>query len=260
MIVEIVKQKPLIISMAKREIGNLYVGSLLGILWAFIHPLTMILVFWFIFSVGFRVQPSKDVPFVVWLTAGMAPWFYFAGIINGSASVVVAHANLVKKTLFPSEILPIVKIISNLVTHGFFVFLILLLLLFYQFGISLYWLQAIYYLCCLWIIALGLSWAISAINVFVRDVTHLVAVIIQVGFWATPIFWDINMMPERVQLVLKLNPMYYIVQGYRDSFIYQVPFWHHPYQTIYFWVLSLVLLMAGARIFLRMKPQFADVL
>lgn len=94
MVFELIKQKPLIKSLAKREIANLYVGSLLGIFWAFIHPLTMILVFWFIFSVGFRVQPSKDVPFVVWLTAGMAPWFYFASIINGCASVVVAHANL----------------------------------------------------------------------------------------------------------------------------------------------------------------------
>jgi lipopolysaccharide transport system permease protein/teichoic acid transport system permease protein len=260
MVAELFRQKPLIISLAKREIANLYVGSALGILWAFIQPLTMILVFWFIFSVGFRVQPSRDVPFVVWLTAGMAPWFYFASIVNGCSSVVVGHANLVKKTLFPSEILPLIKVISNLVTHGFFVSLILLLILIYRIGFSLYWLQAFYYLCCLWIIALGLAWAISAVNVFVRDITHLVAVIIQVGFWATPIFWDIHMMPEQVQFILKLNPLYYIVQGYRDSFIYHVPFWQHPYQTIYFWVLSLFLLVAGAKIFLRLKPQFADVL
>lgn len=246
--------------MARREIGNLYVGSLLGVLWALIHPLAMILVFWFIFSVGFRVQPTNDVPFVVWLTAGMAPWFYFAAIITGSSSVVVAHANLVKKTLFPSEILPIVKIISNLVTHGFFVSLLLVLILCYRLGISLYWLQAFYYLFCLWVIALGISWAISSVNVFVRDITHLVAIVIQIGFWATPIFWDINMMPERVRLILKLNPIYYIVQGYRDSFIYHVPFWHYPYQTIYFWAFSLLCLVIGARVFQRLKPQFADVL
>jgi len=256
----IIKQRPLIVSLAKREVATQYIGSLLGILWAFIHPLVMILVFWFIFSVGFRVKPMNDVPFVVWLTAGMAPWFYFAGIINGSASVVVANANLVKKTLFPSEVLPIVKIISNLVTHGFFILLLLVLILFYQLEISFYYFQVVYYLICLWVIALGFSWATAAINVFIRDVTHLVAIVIQVGFWATPIFWDSNMMSERIQFILKLNPVYYIVQGYRESFIYFVPFWHHPYQSLYFWVFSLVMLVLGARIFLKMKPQFADVL
>ena len=256
----IIKHWPLVVSLARREVATQYIGSLLGILWAFIHPLTMILVFWFIFSVGFRVKPLNDVPFVVWLTAGMAPWFYFAGIINGSASVVVANANLVKKMLFPSEVLPVVKIISHLVTHLFFVALLLLLILFHQLGISLYYFQVFYYLVCLWCFALGISWTIAAINVFIRDVTHLVAVVIQVGFWATPIFWDINMMPERIQLILKLNPVYYVVQGYRESFIYYIPFWHHPYQSLYFWSFSLALLYFGARIFLKMKPQFADVL
>lgn len=260
MLAEIINQKPLIASLAKREIATQYAGSLLGILWAFIHPLTMILVFWFIFSVGFRVKPLNDVPFVVWLTAGMAPWFYFAGIINGSASVVVGHANLVKKTLFPSEILPVVKIISHLVTHGFFALLLLFLIVVHGLEISIYYFQACYYLVCLWVLSLGISWAISAINVFIRDVTHLVAVVIQVGFWATPIFWDINMMPPNVQIILKLNPVYYIVQGYRDSFITFIPFWHHPYQTVYFWTFSLLVLVVGARIFMKMKPQFADVL
>jgi lipopolysaccharide transport system permease protein/teichoic acid transport system permease protein len=192
------KHQLLIWALAKREVSSQYIGSLLGILWAFIHPLTMILVFWFIFSVGFRVKPLNDVPFVVWLTAGMAPWFYFAGIINGSVSVVVANANLVKKTIFPSEVLPVVKIISNLVTHAFFVLLLLILIFFYQLEISFSYFQVIYYLVCLWVLALGFSWAVAAINVFIRDVNHLVAIIIQVGFWATPIFWDITMMPDHV--------------------------------------------------------------
>lgn len=257
---DIIKNKPLISSLARREVATQYIGSLLGILWAFIHPLTMILVFWFIFSVGFRVKPMSDVPFVVWLTAGMAPWFYFAGVINGSASVVVANANLVKKMRFPSEILPLVKLISNLVTHVFFVALLLFLILVHRLGVSVYYFQVVYYLICLWILALGISWMVSAINVFIRDVTHLVAIVIQVGFWATPIFWDINMMSDKIQLILKLNPVYYIVQGYRDSFIYFVPFWNYPYQTLYFWCFSLLVLLLGSRIFVKLKPQFADVL
>jgi len=110
------------------------------------------------------------------------------------------------------------------------------------------------------VFALGFGWAVSALNVFVRDVGQIVAVIIQVGFWATPILWDISIMPLKVQMIFKLNPMFYIVQGYRESFIYFSPFWRHPYQTLYFWVVAVTILVIGALIFKKLKPQFADVL
>ncbi len=260
LIQQIVGQRQLIFSLSNREIASQYIGSLLGIVWAFIHPLIMILVFWFIFSVGFRVRPTNDVPFVVWLTAGMAPWFYFSTVLTGATSVVVGNANLVKKTLFPSEILPIVKCISGLVTHVFFVIILMALIFLQQLDLTFYFFQSIYYLFCMLALVLGLSWLLAACNVFIRDVAHLVAIIVQVGFWATPIFWDINIMPQKVQQILKLNPVYYFVQGYRESFIYFIPFWKHPYQTLYFWVVTLSLFIIGAYVFKRLQPQFADVL
>ena len=90
-------QKHLIISMAKREVATQYVESLLGFIWTFINPMVMIFVFWVVFSVVFRVQPMKDVPFVVWLTAGMAAWFVFAEIVNGSVGTIVSNAHSIKK-------------------------------------------------------------------------------------------------------------------------------------------------------------------
>ena len=125
---------------------------------------------------------------------------------------------------------------------------------------SFYYIQFFYYLLYMAILALGLGWAFSALNVFIRDIGQIVGVVMQVGFWATPIFWDINMMPPKVQMILKLNPMFYIVQGYRESFIYFVPFWRHPYQTLYFWLVTLTVFVCGALIFKKLKPQFADVL
>ena len=110
------------------------------------------------------------------------------------------------------------------------------------------------------IFALGLSWAVSALNVFIRDIAQIVGVILQLGFWATPIFWDINIMPSNIKWLLKLNPMFYIVQGYRDSFIYFTPFWLHPLQTIFFWAITILTFVIGALIFKNLKPQFADVL
>ena len=256
----VLSQHHLILSMARREVASQYIGSLLGFFWTFINPAVMVLVFWFVFSVGFKTQPMNNVPFVVWVTAGLAAWFFFAETISGSAGVVVAYSHLVKKTVFKPQILPVVKIISCLVTHAVFLIVLLGLIAFQDMPFSVYFFQAVYYLFCLCVLSLGLSWAFSALNVFIRDVAKVVAVLIQVGFWATPIFWDINIMSPRIQQALKLNPVYYVIQGYRESFIYFKPFWEHPLLSLYFWGVTLITLVVGALIFQRLKPQFADVL
>jgi len=253
-------QKNLIVTMARREVATQYVGSLLGFVWTFISPMVMILVFWVVFSIGFRVKPTNDVPFVVWLTAGMAAWFVFADIVNGCTGALVANTHLIKKTLFHSQILSVIKIVACLITHSVFLLLLVGLIAFHRLPFSLYYFQFLYYVLCMCVLSLGLGWALSALNVFIRDVGQIVAVALQMGFWATPIFWDIHMMPPKLQFILKLNPMFYIVQGYRDSFIYFCPFWSHPYLTLYFWGLTLFIFVMGALIFQKLKPQFADVL
>jgi len=253
-------QKHLIVSMAKREVATNYVGSFLGFIWTFIHPIVLIFVFWVVFSVGFRVQPKNDVPFVVWLTAGIAVWFVFADIVNGSSGVIVSNAHLIKKTLFHSQILPVIKIVSCLITHSIFLLILFGLIIFQKMPFSFYYLQFLYYLFCVSVLALGISWIVSSLNAFIRDVGQIVAVVLQMGFWATPIFWDIQMMPPGIQTIFKCNPMFYIVQGYRESFIYFTPFWNHPVQTLYFWSVSALFFVAGALIFKKLKPQFPDVL
>ena len=253
-------QSHLIITMARREVATQYVGSMLGFIWTFINPMVMIFIFWVVFSLGFRVQPKNDVPFVVWLTAGMASWFVFVDIVNGSSRMIVENAHLIKKTLFHSQILPVIKIISCLITHSIFLMVLLGLIIFTKMPFSLYYFQFLYYLFCMVVLALGISWIVSSLNVFLRDVGQIVAVLLQMGFWATPIFWDIQMMPAGIQAIIKWNPMFYIVQGYRESFIYFSPFWHHPIQTLYFWIVAATLLVVGALIFKKLKPHFADVL
>jgi len=253
-------QKSLIISLAKREVANQYIGSFLGFIWTFIHPAVLIFVFWVVFSVGFRVQPTNDVPFVVWLTAGLSAWFIFAEIVGGSASSVVANAHLVKKTLFHSQTLPVVKIASCLIKHSIFLSVLFCLIVILNLPFSLYYLQFIYYLFCMIVLSLGIGWTVAALNVFIRDVGQVVNVVLQVGMWATPILWDINIMPSNIQMILKLNPMFYIVQGYRESFIYFSPFWNHPLLTLYFWIVAITMFVLGAYIFKKLKPHFADVL
>jgi ABC-type polysaccharide/polyol phosphate export permease len=256
----IIEKRRLILSMAKRQVASQYVGSWLGVVWTFIQPLVMICVFWFVFSVGFKSRPMNDVPFVVWLTAGMAPWFAFSDIVIGCTGVISNHAHLIKKTIFPSQILPIVHLVASLVTHGVFLLVLIGLITFQGLPFSWYYFQFLYYLCGLALLALGLGWGFAALRPFLSDIGHIVTIMMQIGFWATPIFWDINMMSAKIQFWLKLNPMYYIIQGYRDSFIGFVPFWHHPFYTLYFWLVTGVALVIGTTVFKKLKPQFADVL
>jgi len=256
----IARNRQLIVSISRREVANQYVGSLLGFIWTFINPLVLIFVFWVVFSVGFRVQPTNDVPFVVWLTSGLAVWFAFADIVGGSVGAVVANSHLVKKMVFPTQILPVVKIVSSLVTHSIFLTVLVGLILLQAMPLSFYFFQALYYFFCMAVLALGIGWIVAALNVFIRDIGHVVALAIQIGMWATPILWDIGIMPQRVQMVLKLNPMFYVVQGYRESFIYFVPFWHHPLLTVYFWGVAGSIFLLGVYVFSKFKPQFADVL
>ncbi len=246
--------------MAKREVAIQYAGSLLGVLWTFFHPVALIFIFWIVFSVGYKMRPTHNVPFVVWLTAGMSAWFVFVDIINGSARTIITNSLLVKRTLFPSQILPVITIVSCLITHLVFLSVLGVLIILQKMSFSLYYFQFLYYLLLLCTLALGIGWIVSALNVFIRDIGQIVSVILQIGFWATPVFWDIAIMPHKVQQIVKLNPMFYVVQGYRDSFIYFKPFWQHPYQALFFWTFTLIIFASGALIFKKLKPQFAEAL
>jgi len=159
------QKRQLIAGMAKRDVRSQYVGSFLGLFWSIIHPVVMISVFWFVFSIGFKAKPMSDVPFVVWLTAGLAPWYLFSDIVNGSTNIVVAHAHLIKKNIFYPQILPFVKICSALVVHFVFLGVLCLLILFQDVTVTFWIIQAVYYLFCLIVLSLGLSWMLSALNV-----------------------------------------------------------------------------------------------
>lgn len=256
----ILSKQSLIAAMARRELANKYVGSYIGFFWTIINPIVTIFILWAIFSVGFKVKPVGDAPFVIWLTAGMAAWYCFATILTDSTNCIVDYTQLIKKTQFPASILPIVKVVSALMIHGIFLSILIFLLIFERMPVSLYFIQFLYYLFCMLVLALGFGWLLAAINVFLRDTSLIVGVVLQLGFWATPIFWDLSIMPESWQFYFKLNPMFYIVQGYRESFIYFEPFWNHPYQTIYFWAVTGFVLSLGIYVFKKSRPHFADAL
>ena len=264
----LLENRKLILNLAKNDYKKKFAGSYLGIIWAFIQPVVTVLVYWFVFEVGLNSKASDlrtgaEVPFVIWLMAGLIPWFYFQEAWNGGTNVLVEYAYLVKKVVFKIETLPVVKLLSALFTHLFFVAFTIVLFSLMGYTPDLYTLQVLYYSFCMVLLVAGLVYATSAVVVFFRDLSQVGGIMLQVGVWVTPIMWDINTMvkiPRWAVAILKLNPMYYIVNGYRDALINKIGFWEHPGMTVYFWALTLVLLFVGTGIFKRLRVHFADVL
>lgn len=246
--------------MVIREIRTRYAGTRGGFFWSVVNPLMVILVYWFVFSSFFRIHPPGDTPFIVVYLCGMIPWTLFSESILSSTNSITSNTNLVKKTLFPTEILPVVNFFASCITHVIMLILLFLLLWFNNISFSIYNIQFIYYAFGLFIFVTGLGWLFSAINVFYRDTSQILGVLISIWFWLTPVVWTMDMVPQQYQFFLTLNPMYYIVDGYRASFINHTPFWENANIGIYFWALSLVLFIIGGLVFKQLKPDFPDVL
>ncbi len=250
----------LLISLTKNDFRQKYLGSFLGIAWAFIQPMITVLIFWFVFQVGFKSQPVNDVPFILWLVAGMFPWFFFADAISNATNAVLENSYLVKKIVFKVSFLPLIKIFSALIVHLFFILFMYGLFMTYGYSFDIHWLQVLYYLGAVIVLILGFSYITSAVVVFFKDMGQLVAMLLQFGFWMTPIFWTMGMIPERFHWLLKLNPLVYIIEGYRDSMINHIWFWEKPMLGLYFWIVTAIMIVFGFSTFRKLKPHFADVL
>lgn len=247
-------------TMAITEIRSRYVDTLGGLIWALVHPLLIILVYWFVFSVGFKVTPPGGVPFIVVFLSGFIPWIIVNETLMGNANIIQANSHLVTKTVFPTEILPVVRLLVSMVTH-FVMLLVLLVIMFVSdISFSVYNFQFIYYLFALTVFILGLSWLFSSINLFFRDTAHILQALLPLWFWLTPIVWFRDMIPQKYQWLLDLNPLVYIVEGYRKSFIYHSPFWEDLHSAAYFWAVGLTAFVVGGLVFRKLKPEFAEVL
>ncbi|WP_321531227.1 ABC transporter permease [uncultured Desulfuromonas sp.] len=259
-VVSLYRSRGLIVQLTARDFKTRYLGSYLGLLWAFVQPVVTIAIFWFVFEVGFKSAPVGDFPFILWLICGMIPWFFFADTLSMASNSIVENSHLVKKVVFRVSMLPLIKLLSALLIHVFFVAMIFAFFSAYGYAPTWCSLQVFYYSVCLCVLLVGLSWLSAALMVFLKDLGQMIAIGLQFGFWLTPIFWSLEMIPEGYRFYLKLNPFFYIVQGYRDSFIHHVWFWQHPVYTVYYWAVTLVVFVSGALVFTRLRPHFADVL
>ncbi len=249
-----------ICSLAYSDFRARFSGSYLGMFWGIIQPLSTILLFWFVFQVGFRSNPIGDVPFILWLSAGMIPWNYFYDAWFGGTSSFTAYGYIVKKVVFKVEMLPLVKALSSAIMNGIFNVILLAIYSLYGEFPGAHIVDMLYFSLCIFALSLGLSFFTATLNVFMKDIGHFLGIILQFLMWMTPMMWDYHMIPDRFSWFYKLNPLHYVVNGYRESLINDYWFFHRYQLMIYFWIVSAIFLLLGYHLMKKLKPHFADVL
>lgn len=239
-----------------------FAGSYFGIIWAFIQPMVLILLYLFVFQVAFPANPvAGDHPYVLWLISGLVPWLFFAEAVVNSTNCLLEYSYLVKKIVFPVGILPLVKIMSSLFVHLFFILFSGFVSAIMRHFSGVYLIQILYYLFCLIVLVTSIGFLTSSILPFFKDFFPIVNIFIQIGMWLTPILWDVeNLQNNMLKNLMKVNPVAYIVQGYRQSFLGIDWFWEHPVYNIIFWVEIVLIGSIGIISFRKMTPHFADVL
>ncbi len=257
--IDLINSRQKVIEMTRQDFRRKYLGSYLGLFWAFIHPLTMIAIYWFVFSVGFKSSNINGVNFIVWFICGITPWFFISDAITNATGAIIEYSFLLKKMAFNIGMLPVVKILSAFILNSFFI-LITLIITYYYIKPSVYNFQILYYLLSSFAFVTGVTFITSSIIVFMKDVGQIVAIVLQLLFWCTPIVWQSKIIPQNYEFLLVLNPIHYIVEGYRDSLINHIWFWQRPGITLYFWCITLIFLFMGFSLFRRLRPHFADVI
>jgi len=256
----IVHYRRSIASLAIRIFQTKFIGTGIGPLWMILQPLATILVFWMVFSLGFKAVGPHGSSFVAYFISAYLPWSYLTETLNSSTNTLLANRHLVKKMVFPTETLPLVEILAA--SFGHLVLLVITLIFLWLTGTPPSWrlAQLPYAYACLVCLALGLSWLLSAINVFHRDVGQSLAVVLNFWFWATPVVWSVDMLPLAWKPLLNFNPAYHIIEGYRSALLASTSLWDDPTQALAFWSLTISIGAMGAYVFRRLKPQFADVI
>ena len=252
---QLYQYRQLLKSNVRKEIRGKYKGSFLGVLWSFMNPLLMTLVYAIVFPFLLRNGQPHYTTFIV---IAILPWNWFTTCISQGTPTILHNGGIIKKVFFPREVLPISIVTSGLVNFLISCIIIAIFLICSGIGFSLNILYLPLIIITQYILMLGLILITSSINVYIRDVEYIVNFIMSMVFYATPILYSIEMFPVRFRQFLRFNPMVTIIESYRNIFYYQKSP-NFQYLGLVF-VGSCILLWLGFRIFNKLQKGFAEEL
>lgn len=256
-----------IFSIARYELLADMRDSKLGLFWNFAHPFIQVLTYWFAFGILFErnaiTYKGMTIPYLYWMLGGMSVWFFMSPSITNGCNAVFSKTAVITKMKFPVSILPATVIMQELFNHCCILVIVFIVNCVGGYYPTIHWLGLIYYLLAAVIFAISLSMTTSVLNMLARDTRKTVLAFMRLLLYLTPILWNVKRLdnlPRIVQLIIKANPIYYIVQGYRDCFFYHKGFMYYRSSMIAFWIVTLVLFGIGSHMMYKYKNKFIDMI
>ena len=252
---KIYKYRELLKTNVKKEIRGRYKNSFLGILWSFLNPLLQLAVYSVIFG---ALLAGGDKTYHIYICVALIPWTYFTTTISQAAFTIIGNGDIIKKVYFPREILPISVVTSGAVNFLISTIIILAFVLGAGLGLTKYIILYPFVLLIQYVLLLGISFIVSSITVYFRDLEHIIGVVLMAAFYATPIVYRLSDLPANLQVIMQLNPMTHLINAYRDIFYYhQMP---DMRMLLILLVISVVLTIIGYFIFKKLQKGFAEEL
>ena len=261
------RYRGLIQSLVARELKARYRGSVLGFFWSFVNPLLLLLVYSIVFAYimparftgGEEPKPFADAyPYAVFLFCGLLPWTWFASSLNESAGVLISGGNLIKKVLFPAEVLPIVTALANMVHFLLGLPILVIFLIYFRVPVDLsglLWFPVV--VLTQLVMTLGLALIVSALTVHFRDIKDILANLLMFWFFATPIIYPMSLTPGTARRLLNLNPFTHLAVSYQEILFFRGPIGHWRW-LLATGAMSIVLFLAGFWLFDRLRDSFAE--
>ena len=247
--------------MANYELRSQNNGTTLGFLWYFLNPALQILVYWFVFAIGLKAgAPQGQYSYIIWMIVGIIPWFYISTALIATASSIFSFSGVLKRMYIPLSIIPIKSVLSGLIGHAWSMLVVLGIIYAAGYDFSIYIFQTLYFTFCSVCFLAGYALLASAIAVVFRDFLKIMNSIVRLLFYITPIVWVQDNLPEKLQYILKFNPFAYIIDGYRDSILYERSLFFHWKQGVFFWGVTIVLFLVGCHIHMKFRKQFIDMI
>lgn len=257
----LVERRALLFQLVRRDFQQRFVGSAAGWLWGVIQPLVLLLSWTFVFHVCLKTpMPPNSLTgnYTIFLFAGFLPWLLFQETVQRSAGALLDHSNLITKTIFPSEVIPVSVFLSSLINHLIATALLVAAVIIWDDGVSPMIAFMPVYVVLVGLLAVGMGWIVASLNVYLRDTAQIVQVALTLWFWITPIFITRELVPERFQFLVSWNPLSYVVRAYREM-ILSVDFPSFREMGLLA-VFAVGVFFAGGLFFRQLKRGFADVL
>lgn len=257
----IVKNKKLIWQLGKNDFKNRFANTSLGSIWGFLQPFIFMLTYVIVFQYILKTGRTGNDPYVVWFLPAMSVWMGANEMILAASNSIRTYSYLVKKIVFPVDIIPIISIVASSFVSLFLILISIVVSFIYGYTVNIFML--LYILFCMYCFVTAFTRFTSAVVTVVPDFGQGLNIVMQLIFWFTPIIWNMNMLDARpkIQQLMQCNPFTYLVTGIRQAFIEgNIVIENHGIYTIVFWTITILLFLWGNYVFKKNKKDFADVL